>query len=146
MSHHGARIVVLCCFFVYFADYFLFKQATPLSYSVPGVQGVTLLFFPLLGLLADTCCTQYSFIKVPSILLFVASLLLLVSVLIWLTIAEINPKLVEPVPWYTTTVAAVLFSLVFLSVRMFEAVVIQFGMDQMVEASSVASYTGTTGV
>ena len=59
------------------ADLFLFQATrnTTLAF-VSFVQGVTLLFFPLLGLLqlADTCCTRYNFIKMSTILLLVSSL------------------------------------------------------------------------
>ena len=53
-----------------------------------------------------------------------------------LTLSEVNISLVDPIPSYAWPIGAIGICLIILSLGMFDAVGIQFGMDQMVEASS----------
>ena len=141
MAFPGAKVVVLCCFFVHFvvnnADFSLMQtDLNSLLAFVSFVQGGTLLFYPLLGLLADICFTRYKFIKLSSLLLLVSSLLSLVFIGIWTILLQDHVNLERPMPWYMCIIISAIIILLLLSVGMFEAVAIQFGMDQMVEASS----------
>ena len=128
MAFPGARVVVLCCFFVHFAvtaDYFLFQANTNTVFAfVSFVQGATLLFFPLLGLLVDICCTQYNFIKGSILLFLVPSILMVACALVSITMAEINRELLVPVPFYISISTAALISSVLLSVGMFKSIAI----------------------
>ena len=132
--------MILCCFFVHFAfnaDLVIAQEATPLLTSLMHlVQGITLLFYPVLGLMADLKCNRYNFIKVSIILLFVSSLLMVLYILSLIVISEVQISLLDPIPSYIWPMTAVLISFEIISLGMFDAVGIQFGMDQMIEASS----------
>ena len=69
-------------------------------------------------------------------LLFLCSLLSLLFGIVILTLSEVNISLVDPIPSYAWPICAIGICLIILSLGMFDAVGIQFGMDQMVEASS----------
>ena len=145
-SFPGARVVALLCFLVHLHMTVVFSidwiTVQSLSVSVifvlSLVQGITLLLYPLLGILADTRFNRYHFIKVFIILLFINSFLFMTFFII-LSIQEalVDPALhVVQVSWYITIIFALFLIIYILSVGMFEAVGIQFSMDQMVEASS----------
>ena len=140
MAYPGARVVVLCCFFVHLvfnADLSHIQIATPfLAALMYLVQGITLLFYPVLGLVADLKCNRYNFVKVSIVLLFISSLLMMVFISVILALSIVSTQLVDPIPPYVWPILAVTISFVILSLGMFDAVGIQFGMDQMVEASS----------
>ena len=132
--------MVLCCFFVHLvfnADLSHIQIATPfLAALMYLVQGITLLFYPVLGLVADLKCNRYNFVKVSIVLLFISSLLMMVFISVILALSIVSTQLVDPIPPYVWPILAVTISFVILSLGMFDAVGIQFGMDQMVEASS----------
>ena len=100
------------------------------------VQGITLLLYPVLGRVADLRCNRYNFVKLSIILLFIFNLLMLLGIATALILSEVNISLVDPIPSYAWPISAILFCLFILSLGMFNAVGIQFGMDQMIEASS----------
>ena len=138
-SFPGARVVVLLCFLVHLVFSVDWIAIQALSVSVIFffllVQGITLLFYPLLGILADTCFNRYRFIKISLVLLFLNSFFFLIFFIIYNTqLGFIFSN--GHVPWYVTTIVGLFFIIYILSVGMFDAVGIQFGMDQMVEASS----------
>ena len=144
MALNGAKVVILCCFFIHFAfnavDFLLFQFATAgMVAFLFLVQGVTLLLYPMLGLLADICCNRYKFIKTSLHLLFVSTLIMLGIDAVVLIVIYVNPFLLFWGPhaqsWILLMPAFLLLSMI-ISLGMFEAVGIQFGMDQMVEASS----------
>ena len=127
MAYPGARVVVLCCFFVHLAfnaDLSHIQVVTPLLTAfVYLVQGITLLFYPVLGLVADLKYNRYNFVKVSIILLFIASLLMLLFVTVILALSVVNTQLVDPVPPYIWPIWPI-------SLGIFDAVGIQFGMDR----------------
>ena len=136
-SFPGARVVLLCCFLVHFAlnyDFVLLQLEGKQSSFVFFILGITLLLYPVLGLMADICCNRY---KVSIALLFVSTLILLGLAVAVLALAEIRPFFFGVT---ATSLGEVLVSVIimvaFFSLGMFGAVGIQFGMDQMVEASS----------
>ena len=137
-SFPGARVVVLLCFLVHLVfnvDWIAIQALTvSVIFFFLLVQGITLLFYPLLGILADTCFNRYRFIKISLVLLFLNSFFFLIFLIIYCT--RVDSTIAERVPWYIITIFALFFIIYILSVGMFEAVSIQFGMDQMVEASS----------
>ena len=59
-----------------------------------------------------------------------------VDIAVILALSEVNISLVDPIPSYAWPISAFGICLIILSLGMFDAVGIQFGMDQMVEASS----------
>ena len=140
-SFTGARVVLLCCFLVHSAfnfDFVLLQLGgTNFSFFFLTL-GITLLLYPVLGLLADICCNRYNFIKVSFVLLFVSTLIGLGVAVTNLAITEIKPLFF--VSATSTSIVQILISVIVImlifALGMFEAVGIQFGMDQMVEASS----------
>ena len=133
--------MVLFCFFVHFAltaNYFLFSVSSDSSMAfVSLVQAVTLMGFPLLGWLADACCSRYRFVRFSIILSATSSLLILGYELVLLFLSYFHVYIgIDPVPLYITVVVVILMVSAIVSLGMFEATAIQFGMDQMVEASS----------
>ena len=132
--------MVLCCFFVHFAlnaDFSIAQIATPLqTASMYILHGLTLLFYPVLGLVADLKCNRYNFVKVSIIISFISTLLAVLFVTVHIALSVVNISLVDPMPPYAWPILAILIFLIILSLGMFDAVGIQFGMDQMVEASS----------
>ena len=133
--------MVLFSFFVHFAltaNYFLFSVSSNSSMEfVSLLQAVTLMGFPLLGWLADTCCSRYRFVKFSIILLATSSLLILGYVLVLFFLSYFHVYIVHyHVPPYIAVVVVILMVSAIVSLGMFEATAIQFGMDQMVEASS----------
>ena len=84
-------------------------------------------------LLADICFTHYKIIKASVILQLVTSALAMmvaVTWAVWLYLFQ------QPHDKYFTAIALVIEISMVVSTGMFEANAIQFGMDQMLEASS----------
>ena len=140
MVFSGAKLVVVCCFLVHFtlvADFILIQAATPSVVSFVSVaQAITLLIYPVLGLLTDTCFNRYNLVRLSVVSLLVCSLFGLVVGLLSFILAKIGYSLVDPTPWYLQVMSALFIAGVILSLGMFQATAIQFGIDQMVEASS----------
>ena len=132
--------MLLCCFLVHSAFNFDFVllQLGGINFSFFFLTlGITLLLYPVLGLLADICCNRYKFIKVSIALLFVSTLIGLGVAVAVLALAEIKPYFIGAT---ATSIEQILISVIVIvfifALGMFEAVGIQFGMDQMVEDSS----------
>ena len=132
--------MLLCCFLVHFAFNFdiVLLQLGGQNFSFVFLAlGITLLLYPVIGLVADICCNRYNCIKVSIVLLLVSTLIGLGFAMAALVTTEmqlswfLSAKLSPPEVLMSAIFIVVLFSL-----GMFEAVGIQFGMDQMVEASS----------
>ena len=141
MAFVGAKVVVFCGFLVNFivnTNYFLFSVSTNSTSAYTSLtQGLILLFYPLTGWLADTCISRYKFIKLSTGLLAVASYLLFGYALILLLLGYFEVvQLIDPIPIYVMTIVLALIIVLMVSTGIFEAIIIQVGMDQMVEASS----------
>ena len=140
MAFSGAKVVVVCCFFVHFtlfADFFLVQASTPSVISfVSIIQAIILLCYPVIGLLADTCFNRYNFIRLSLFSLLVSTLIGFIVEILSFVMIEVNSLLVDPTPWYILVMLGLFLTGVILSLGMFQATAIQFGMDQMVEASS----------
>ena len=138
----GARVVALLCFLVHLVFSVDWIAVQSLSVSLISglslVQGITLLLYPLLGILADTRFNRFRFIKISIILLFLNSFFFLIFFIVfYIEIKQFDPALYnEHIPWYLMILFVLFLVIIIISVGMFDAVGIQFGMDQMVEASS----------
>ena len=137
----GAKVVLLYCLFLHIsilnADYFVLQAMTNVFAAfICFVQGDTLLFYPLVEYLTDTCFTRYKIFSVSICLLLASSVLVTSLLALMLILSEIDTEFVFPIPWYYLAVVAVLLSLLLLSLGVFLSTAIQFGMDQMMEASS----------
>ena len=95
-----------------------------------AAQGVGFLMYPVFGWIADVCVTQYRMIKMSYILVLSSSLLMLSAAILIIVKPEI---IIKPVGGIFTTIIIIVGITGF---GMYESNAIQFGMDQMLEASS----------
>ena len=97
-----------------------------------AIQGLAFLLYPVLGLIADVYITQYRMIKLAFCSVLISSLLLLTAAIIYISKPEIFS--------HRFIANAILLVPILISgisgLGMYEANAIQFGMDQMLEASS----------
>ena len=99
----------------------------PLLYSL--VQGVLYLFYPVCGWIADVYVSNFKMIKLSLVTVFTSSVVMFVAGILMYT----NP---EKAVHLMSTIAVVYIVTGILGLGMYEANAIQFGMDQMIEASS----------
>ena len=96
-----------------------------------AIQGLVFISYPLIGLLADIKLTRYQMICLSCWVLFVSHAILSILSILVLTdtiIAYANITLIAGV--------ILILALAIVGKGMFESTVIQFGTDQMIEASS----------
>ena len=120
---------------------YLINIASPIStvYVVNITIGMSLLLFPVFGFIADMCMTRYWMMQASFV---IGSMTLLLSLILYYITETIS--LVVSLDVYipcqllsSVTVAAAIPILVIISsIGSFEANAIQFGMDQLLEASS----------
>ena len=142
MNRSTAFIVVLCSFaikvFFVGTDYYLYHTAVffqIFQICIAVTQAIAYLFYPLLGWLSDIYFTRYKVIRLAFIIVIITYS---VAVVCTLAIAlDVN------ITYYKTITAIILiimgipsFLFMLLSLGMFEANAIQFGMDQLLESSS----------
>ena len=147
MANKGALTVIVCCFLIHalaaldMPSYFVNSQY-PFSKIIAINIGfrVSLLLFPVFGLLADMYFTRYRMIQVS----FVSLIVFLISGLIignlfdgnvfpWILKEQLSARTLLTVG---SIMSAFIILLSTASVGLFEANAIQFGMDQLLEASS----------
>ena len=138
MAFLGAKVVILLCFFVHYslnANSILVQANTSSVNSfVSLLQGFTLLCFPVLGLVSDVCFNRYKLITVSIVSLLLFALLGMTATVVLYVVSTHHS--INPMPWYIQLPVGFCSIGFVLSVGMFQAVGIQFGMDQMIEASS----------
>ena len=106
---------------------------TGANIGIALVQGFVTISYPLIGLLADTKSTRYGMICLSCWVLLVSHLLLSIESIIQIvTISTVTT--VADIIYFV--VAALLFVLAIVGKGMFGSTAIQFGTDQMIEASS----------
>ena len=141
MNLSATCIVILCSFLIRTSiigtDHYYYHekghlQITLLCFAVS--QGIAYLLYPLLGWLSDVYFTRYKVIRLAFITMSIA-----VSVAVLVTLAI----LIDDGLTYKTVSSIILLTLItpglltmVLSLGLFEANVIQFGMDQLLESSS----------
>ena len=102
-----------------------------IKFFILTIQGLVFISYPLLGLLTDIKLTRYRMICLSCWVLFVSSAIIsILSILI-----STNTILVQKNIPLTAGVMLIL-ALAIVGKGMFESTVIQFGTDQMIEASS----------
>ena len=131
MEKRAACVVVACCLLIHVtvigSDVILYHTAgkiTTIIYLI--VQGVVYLLYPFLGWLSDVYITRYRSVLFSFIIMIVASVpMMLAGSLYALTHHFLLFYVAE-------------FSIIFglFGLGLFESTAIQFGMDQMLEASS----------
>ena len=97
------------------------------------IQGLVFISYPVIGLLADTKLTRYRMICLSCWILFVfnAAIVPILSILLSESIVAYDGKYISLI-----VVGCALLILAIVGKGMFESTVIQFGTDQMIEASS----------
>ena len=136
----AASIVVLCSFAISVAPVgtdILFYHLETLSYSTQIILAVThataYLLYPLLGLLSDVYFTRYKVIRLAFIIMILAAcdcFLVFLAIVLDLSLVYGIIEIIVLV-MVTPGVLSILLSL-----GLFEANAIQFGMDQLLESSS----------
>ena len=97
---------------------------------VLSCRAVSYLLYPLLGWLADVCFTRYKFTVLAFIIMILGSVVLAVTVVLAKTSIFLYHRMVV----YSLGCLGIVIGL--LRIGLFESTAIQFGMDQMLEASS----------
>ena len=131
----GARITLFLCLLIHIMIFngvwISYCAESPISTIWSIYLGIAYLLYPLCGWVADIFVTHYNMIRCSLILTLFSS----IGMLIVETIAVLKPAL-----FHSDLMAGLLIALfVALGITglgMFEANAIQFGMDQMLEASS----------
>ena len=137
MKVSAVYIVILCSFASFGTDLFLYHskvvyQTTRVCYAV--TQAAAYLLYPLLGWLSDVYFTRYKVIRLSFIVvLLVAAEGVIVAVAIFFNTNLLKTTLSFDILITLTTPGLLLF---LLSLGLFEANGIQFGMDQLLESSS----------
>ena len=133
MEHKQAYLVVICCMLIHMTAIgsdILFFHASYVdgTLAILAAQAVAYLLYPLLGWLADVYFARYKFILASFITMIVAVVVLLIM----------GPLLIMYSPdirvMYFPLGVSIIITL--LGLGMFESTAIQFGMDQLLEASS----------
>ena len=97
------------------------------------IQGLVFIFYPVIGLLADTKLTRYRMICLSCWTLFIGHVVGIVDCIAGI-FGKFGPHDYKAYIFYTSGVFALVLAIV--GKGMFESTVMQFGTDQMIEASS----------
>ena len=97
------------------------------TFAFLASQSLAYLLYPLLGWLADVYFTRYKFILYSFITMIIATLLMITAVALFLEFIEDRKLFIF---------AGLSISVGLIGIGLFESTAIQFGMDQMLEASS----------
>ena len=131
MDHKSGYLVILCCALIHMTTlgsdmifYHMADQDATTIYLVSLV--IAYLLYPLLGWMADVYFTRYSFVRASFISTIAAMGLLIMSGILFLT----SPERL----YFLLSGFSIIICLIGLG--LFESTAIQFGMDQMLEASS----------
>ena len=132
MLPKAARLVILCCFLIHFSiigsDFALYHTVNKdgvLAFLIS--QSVAYLLYPLLGWLADVYFTRYKFILFSFMTMIVSSILLSVVSAIFVNFIHERGLFI---------LGGIALAVCLIAMGMFESTATQFGMDQMLEASS----------
>ena len=144
MSYFAPCIVIICSFMIRTynigSDIYLYHTDGPgphyIHMGLALTTATAYLLYPLLGWLSDVYFTRYKVIRLAFIILVVA-MGLFVALATVATVIPIDNSKIETVYFYATTAVSVpLIVVSLIGAGLFEANAIQFGMDQMLEASS----------
>ena len=141
MSKRGVYAVFVGCVLINLVlkldqpRYVLNNIAPRLSVIVVNVTiGLALLFFPLIGLLADVCSTRYQMIRASFAVL---STTLIIHFLLEDTIFVVLDGILQKrTSKYFLVEYVICMVIINFGICLFEAKAIQFGMDQLLEAPS----------
>ena len=133
MKHKVAYLVILCCLLLHISvigsDNFLYHTlGRDGAVSILLSLAVAFLLYPLLGWLADVYFTRYKFILFSFITVIVGSILFIASVALFTKYTNIRQLYIAE---------GLSVAVCILGLGIFQSTAIQFGMDQMLEASTV---------
>ena len=138
MNFAAAYIVVLCSFAIKVSlvgnDNIFYHMETFHPIILVGIHATAYLLYPLLGWLSDINFTRYKVIRLAFIMMILAAIdcfLVALAILIDTSIVHDKLKFIILMAFGTPGVLLILISL-----GLFEANAIQFGMDQLLESSS----------
>ena len=131
MQYRAAYLVILCSGLIHLnvigSDVMFYHTADKDATSVYYIStAIAYLLYPLLGWLADAYFTRYRFVHVAFILVIAAMVLMIVVGIIFL----FSPQRIYFLVFGLSIIISVL------GIGLFESTAIQFGMDQMPEATS----------
>ena len=141
MDFYGAYLTIIYTVLLHFN---VVETSTNLLYVVDiktkavvsSIQGLVFISYPLIGLLADIKLTRYRMIRLSCWAIFIGHTvgIILCTIAIVSDILNYHPYNYKAKLLVVST--AVIFVLMIVGKGMFESTVIQFGTDQMIEASS----------
>ena len=137
MAFTGACLTIIYTVLLHFTivgtNSWIFNSLDILTFfAVLTIQGLVFISYPLIGLLADIKLTRYHMICLSCWILFVCNgISSILAILISTESVSIHYKNIS-----LDVVASSLVALAIVGKGMFESTVIQFGTDQMIEASS----------
>ena len=128
---------MVCCFGLAFTDFskkrFLLRSETITTRIIIAGQGVLLLVYPLLGHLADVYLTRYRVLKASLIILTTIT----ITNLVYLATDAATSTFTESMIFHHTTASplfAYIIIMYMIGVGLYEAKIVQFGLDQLLEA------------
>ena len=135
MAFTGAYLTIIYAVLLHFTvlgtNSWIFNIVDQLYMYILSIQGLVFISYPLIGLLADIKLTRYQMICLSCWILLVSYAIL--SILCILTSTII---LHDNIPGPVGVALVLTLALAIVGKGMFESTVIQFGTDQMIEASS----------
>ena len=141
MLFPGAKIVIACSFLVHFAwintaNFIMESSSFEVFMFIASVQSLTYICYPLLGWLADTRFIRYSVIRFSIVVLLLLSILQGIGMTTVLVVNYIDSSVLQTYSLIALAETAVPIAVGIITMGMFEANAIQFGMYQMLEANS----------
>ena len=137
MKLHGSLLVIISCLVVAFCnvnqkEYLLFEMTWSIRILLISVAGLSFLVYPYVGHITDVYLTRYRSLKCSFILLIVAFCTALVFLGFCFAIADILNFTAHPKALYIPI--CVIYVVYIVGLGLFQANVIQFGLDQLLEA------------
>ena len=141
MDFYGAYLTIIYTVLLHFN---VVETSTNLLYVVDiktkvvvsSIQGLVFISYPLIGLLADIKLTRYRMICLSCWAIFIGHTVGIIVCTIALATDTLNYHPFDYKAKLLVVSTAVIFVLMIVGKGMFESTVIQFGTDQMIEASS----------
>ena len=133
MVNKTVFVIIFCCTMVHMSlagvDSFLFHSIDKSGIILLlSCKALSYLLYPLLGWMADVCFTRYKFVLFSFIAIIIGSIIAITSSALILVFPHYHLFLYFPIGLSVITII--------IGIGLFESTAIQFGMDQMLEASS----------